>query len=196
MGKSAYKSTSRVDSILNFTKKKSEVDLETLKFPILANRKSCTPQPEEKKRKGKNKKGKKGKKGKNGKNNIEKCTTETEFKLKAHSLKKTFSALFKVTTFEGNKAYYRLFRDEDMGITEIWQGYRIESTIDEDAPSDDEQIKCAVKHINQDLRNTLLNLLATKSMECIENRRYFEFYKDCWVIIRIRYMVKIIVNLK
>ena len=163
MGRSAYKSTSKVDSILNFTKRKSEVEMEVLKFPILANRKSVAPSKIQKS---------------DSKKPSKVSNTQTQFKIKAHSLKKSFSGLYKLKDFNGNDLYYRYYRDIDIGIKEKWQTYRIETEIDEDAPSDSEQIDTAVKHINKELKESMNYLIANRSLDAINNRKYFEFYKS------------------
>ena len=122
LGKSAYKSASKVDSILKFVKRKSEIPFESLMMPILADRKIHKTDIKEKTRNNQKSKPKEAK------------AEKVIFKVKPHSLKKTFQGLFKLIDFNGKALYYRCFRDSDIGIKEKWQIQRIEATIDEDVP--------------------------------------------------------------
>ena len=66
-----------------------------------------------------------------------------------------------------------MFRDQDIGIYEYWQVPLIESKIDEDKDSDDEQINLAHKVCELDL-NEGIKYLEKNGIKSLYNNKFLE----------------------
>ena len=72
---------------------------------------------------------------------------------------------------------FPLYRDQDIGIYEYWQVQLIESKIDEDNDSDEEQINLAKKVCNLDLMEGI-NYIQKNGIDEILNRHIKEENKE------------------
>ena len=68
---------------------------------------------------------------------------------------------------------FPLYRDQDIGVFEYWQVPLIESKIDEDNDSDEEQINLAKKVCNLDLMEGI-NYIQKNGIDEILNRRHIK----------------------
>ena len=76
-------------------------------------------------------------------------------------------------TNENKNVAFPLFRDQDIGIYEYWQVPLIESKIDEDKDSDDEQINLAHKVCELDL-NEGIKYLEKNGIKSLYNNKFLE----------------------
>jgi hypothetical protein len=65
--------------------------------------------------------------------------------------------------------YFPLYRDEDIGVNMFWQSHIIESTVDEDVDTDDDQLKVAKLHTFIELREAL-EILRDKGWKILRNK--------------------------
>lgn len=88
-----------------------------------------------------------------------------------HSTKKNLYIILTLYDNNGNEEQFPLFKDNDIGIYEYWQAHIIESKVDEDIDTDDEQLEIANSFTTKELKDAL-DLIETKDTSIIENNKY------------------------
>lgn len=88
-----------------------------------------------------------------------------------HSNKRHFYIILNLYDQDENEFQFPMYKDEDIGINEYWQGHIVESKADEDVDTDDEQLKIAGSFIVGEI-DEAVNLVKEKGISEVQNTRF------------------------
>ena len=88
-----------------------------------------------------------------------------------YSTRKNLYLIIPFTSESNEEINFPLFIDKDIGINEYWQQKMIESKVDEDAETDDEQTKLATSYCFKEVEEGL-NLFINEGEKIIRNKKF------------------------
>ena len=88
-----------------------------------------------------------------------------------YSYRKNLYLIIPFTSESNEEINFPLFIDKDIGINEYWQQKMIESKVDEDAETDDEQTKLATSYCFKEVEEGL-NLFINEGEKIIRNKKF------------------------
>lgn len=90
---------------------------------------------------------------------------------KISNFQKVYTGHYEVIDNKHNSLYFKLYRDEDVGMNEEWQEFLNEAKVDEDVESDEEIIKHFTKVVYNDLLEGIEMLKSGDPSEILSNYR-------------------------
>ena len=107
------------------------------------------------------------------KNELNKILKYNKLKKKklVYSTRKNLYLIIPFTSESNEEINFPLFIDKDIGINEYWQQKMIESKVDEDAETDDEQTKLATSYCFKEVEEGL-NLFINEGEKIIRNKKF------------------------
>ena len=89
----------------------------------------------------------------------------------SHSTRKVYSSMLKCYNSLNKEYVFPLFIDKDIGVYEYWQAHIIESNVDEDVMTDDEQLMLAGAYSLREIKEAV-ELYVKEGDDAIKNLKY------------------------